>query len=255
MKRRYCVTKISQREKQHFLQVAGFHSFRFFFLEVSGESILRALEVRGTHCSVQLEPVTLSQMKEFSRSYPDPILFLQSPEGASPSSLRTFNENATLWEEICPFPFSLFARYFNSAEGGVHISPDPIRQAFSQLFSALQCLETKMAETELSILWFHSPEQEIAFLCHYVRKRRLGVGTSAELLQIAKDFSEGGLTKNKLFEMFGTQTSFFNVDLSENTAENPILRISAALEKATQEPFQVLVSHLQTELFESDASI
>lgn len=254
MKRRYFTSKLTLEDRRKILRVLGLGQYRFLLFELSGEIILRALETVGSQTSSLLEPLGISDAKKFVEAYPFPVLSLQYSEGGRQLTQRPVNESLSLWEEILPFPFSLFSKHFYSAEKNPAIYPERTWEDLQALFHVLQLFEEKMAETELSVVWLHSAGEEVAFVTHYVRKRRLHVGTSSVLNDLVTEFRHGTLTPDMLFETFGTQAAFFKVDLTAESSD-PILKLTEAFHKATQNPFQAFLSQLTPHLTESSTSI
>lgn len=248
MKSRYFTSKLTMQNRQAILRILGLESFRFLLFEAMGDVFLRVQENCGEVRKTLLEPATMNEAKTFISQYSHPILYLQHGASGRQLPVQSPLETLSLWEEIIPFPISIFSRGFSSIDSAIKIEPERVREAFSDLFVQLQKLEEKMAETELSILWLHNEQVEMPLLLHYVRKRRIHVGISDVLPAITQLHREGRLTEEMLLETFGTQTAFFNLDLAQSFESTcPIARLKSVVEAALEPTLQAKLTSHQSE--------
>ena len=80
------------------------------------------------------------------------------------------------------------------------------------MWQALTELEERMSHTEVSCLWVKGVRSELPVLFHFVRKKRIRVGTDAHLYGLSEKYKNGVLTPELLQEHFGTRAAFFYLD-------------------------------------------
>ena len=184
----------------------------FMFVEMSGTLVLRARQFVGAEAEALLLPVSLEPNDpgtEYER-----LLVARHPNQLL--EITPIQKVTTLWEEIFPYPFNLIGTQFAGGQGPqLIIWPQTWKQELISLWEALAELEERMSHTEVSCLWVKGVRNELPVLFHFVRRKRIRVGTDPHLYGLSEKYKSGALTPQSLQEHFGTRAAFFYLDLKD----------------------------------------
>lgn len=210
---------LSSRDRELFLRCLGLDALKVFFLETTGHCILRSLEVTGASLMPRLDPMTL----DTSLASLSPLLWLKDPP--SHLKLQPAQPTCSLWEELFPYPFSLFPLAFHrDTNDSLEIRPVDLKEALSYLMSALLQLESHLSATELGFLWMRRSGVELPLLFHFVRGKRVRLGVAPHLAELGTD-------PVTLKASLGTQVSLLRLDWEED-AQPGLSSASTSIRKA-----------------------
>lgn len=202
---------LTKKDRLRFIEALGLSEISYFYYEISGQLVLRALQITGGNTKPMLEPIAQDPKESERQDQPSLTLF-HPPCGLwaeKPHPART------LWEEVFPYPMSLIARFFLGKEAPhIQILPPSYFESWRQIWKQLQDLETKMASVEVSLLWIPG-ERAFPLLFHFVRRKWVRVGTSETLMPLGAKLEHGELDNGGLTQHFGTQAAFFVLGLAQ----------------------------------------
>lgn len=234
---------LSDDDRSLFFRCLGFTDMRYRLLETCGTIVLRAKHYQGLEGQALLGTVAALQ------SSPEPLLLRR--HAMQSLTEEPLHRPPSLWEELFPYPFSLVGRLFEEEpDRQLQLTPPALKTQLKLLWDALQSLETRMSETEVSCLWLRGGSAEapleLPILFHYVRKKRIRVGTAPSLRDMGETYRRGLLGDEALWEHFGTQSAFYYLGL-EGLSSGPdfipslVDRILRMLE-AGEKPSEILAS-------------
>lgn len=168
-------------DRRSLLEILGLADFAFHFQERVGNQVLRSWQVQGARCIA---------------AFPLPMEIIESDR---PLLVRThlshtlaerpFVSNASLWEELLPFPFHLWGDPPGAEASGGTESTDPAwLEAGRSLRNGFSRLEARLHSAEISVLRFASESAHLELFFHCVRKRFVRSGRLETVEDSAADF-------------------------------------------------------------------
>lgn len=205
MNSKFFTPALTRKDRLRFIEALGLSESPYFYYEISGKAVLRALRITGVNIKPMLEPVVQSPQELERQDRPSLTLF-HPPCGLwteEPYPART------LWEEVFPYPMSLVARFFLGKQAPhIQILPPSYLESWRRFWKQLQDLETQMALVEVSLLWVQG-KRAFPLLFHFVRRKWVRVGTSETLMALGEKLERGEMDNGGLTQHFGTQAAFF----------------------------------------------
>lgn len=209
-----------ETDRRALYQFLGLENFGFFFVEKLGDLVLSHRRVRGGTLVPLLETPA---EKNFDADGTLPTFTLEYT--SYPPPVQAIGRTTGLWEDLFPFPFS---RLIGSPESNPRVvGPASATAALRKLYDAISNLEEQMAQTELSLLWAKRGEARFPVLVHYVRYRRVRLGTSPELLARVSDWEKRQAPISELESQFGTRLDFLPLTIEATPQGIPALTLLA----------------------------
>lgn len=232
---KYFTPPLNDFDRKRLFASLGLANLEFIYVETLSKVLLQIIEVKGTDQTHILRPAVFEELSQAFGEIP----IVHYRHGSSHYlDQRSISATPTLWEVLFPFPFNQLS------SSQVQILPEAWANGIRKLYGSLAELENKMSETELSCLWVQGVSESMPILFHYVRKRRVRVGTCKQLESLRDEFLAGHLSSELLKSRFGTQTSFFFLSLESVLPEgNVVSELSERIQGLTQigrSPFTVL---------------
>ncbi len=226
----YFTPSFSSSDRQSFFCALGLDQLPFLYIEsVDSGAILSAMEVSNGTGSPLLEPTELNELGDLTCESGATVL-LEHTEGhlacvAAPSI-------PSLWRDLFPFPFNAISYRFNPVAGiRLSLRPASFSEKIAALNEALVDLEQHMMRFEVSILTIKRETRSFPTLFHYVRSKRIRVGTSEVLKDLAARVDRNEIGASDVRQFFGTRVGWFELDLQANEATDPVQRVLSAIER------------------------
>jgi hypothetical protein len=90
-----------------------------------------------------------------------------------------------------------------------------------------------MRKTEVGFLWVKNGAVRFPLLFHFVRRKRVRLGSSPNLYDIGERFDRGEINKDTLIEIFGTQALLACIEVSPLRERDPLDAAGEAFRNAT----------------------
>ena len=199
-----------ESDRREIYRKFGLESLEYFYTEKWGDQLLSRRLCLGGKITPRLNPPIGESFKpqvtvhhRFHPPYVEPL-----------------NRGLSFWEDLFPFPFNRLALLFlNNTDFNIEVSRSEFTAQLRRLWGSLQRLEDQMAQTEISLLDIRSHSEHFPLLVHYVRYRRVRVGTSEPLKQLIRDWSHNGSPEGELEKYFGTRVDYYPLNLANHPAE------------------------------------
>jgi hypothetical protein len=215
-----------------FFRCLGLSHYAFRYFEVSGKHVLSASVFDRSKIEVRLTPSTSEEWLKERNICHLPVITLHHPSGEL-AHLATQSQRS-IWEEVFPPPFSTVIFGLGKSDlRQVEIYPDPAKLPLLALAKALSSLEERMKEAEVGFLWVRNGAVRFPLLFHFVRRKRVRLGSSSFLFDVGEKFDRGEISKENLVEIFGTHALLVCVDISPLRERDPIDAVGDALRGAT----------------------
>jgi hypothetical protein len=237
----YFTPPLAAHEKRALYEAMGLGDLRYYYFEVLDGLILQGLRCERGQNVPLLEPADLDSLAAFVPAAPLPALVAKHP--GQQLHIDPSNRPLDLFEELFPFPFSVVGARLNVPTGlSVKICSSEFAGRVAALLESFQRLEEFMTRQEVTFIWIkgNGPDElapRFPLLFHYVRGRRIRVGTSGRLWELGRLYEEGHLTADGLRGIFGTHLEALCVNFQN------MVGIIDPLHRLTQAIHQSLESH------------
>jgi len=228
---KYLTPPLSNKDRWTFYQAMGLDQLTYLFVETGEKHIFSAKKVEGQRLTPSLEPRSPDGIATWAAKAGLPVVCVCHGATALPT-YSPFAEQ-TLWETLFPHPFSTLGISASDASVATEAFPLAFACTVDHLQKAFQRLEKIVAEFEVSFLWV-KPENRPPFplLFHYVRRKRIRVGTSPLLSQLGRQHENMGKNSRELIESFGTRCLWIPLSLSEPQSSDPLENLAIKLEQS-----------------------
>jgi hypothetical protein len=227
----YFTPPLSEIQKHSLYRVFGLDRLNYLFFEILEDTVLQAFRVESGQATVLLEPLEWKNASEENRDPAFPTVILK--HRATQLDIRRSVSHKTIGEELFPYPFS---ELFRNAEGNsgltVQIQSPLFSKGVTDLKRGLEQLESKIKGCEVTLIWVKSVEGSFPLLFHYVRGRRIRVGSSERLWELGTRFDAGELTAEEMRPIFGTQVAAFRICMGSDVASDPLETLNQGLDAA-----------------------
>ncbi len=205
----YFTPPFTLSDRQVFFDALGLSDLDFQYFEtVDDGPILAALRVVKGVIHPLLNPAELSQLEA------NEIPTFVTNHSKGQLACLPLKREASIWRDLFPFPFNTLSHRFEPVRGiEFTVSPMGFAHKIQALAAELSQLESVMAQFEVSVLFVRGQYRVFPALFHYVRSKRIRVGTSLSLKELALKVDAGDVDRAGIRQFFGTRVAWLELDL------------------------------------------